>query len=189
MREHGLRDFRAAKEKAGVRLGLEDRGALPTNQEIERAIAERNRVFHGDVHDEVVEALRRAALELMRALGGFDPRLVGPVLSGNADEHSAIDLHLFSDEPEAVGAALAALGISARAVEHRLRTRRDAWDLFPGYRFRYGGLEFCALVFRERGRGNAPLSPVDGRPMRRATDRDVEALLGSGAAQRLPTST
>lgn len=177
MQEHGLNNFRSAKEKAGERLGLDDSGALPTNQEIELAIAERNRIFNGEAHAQVIDILRAAALATMRQLAEFDPRLVGPVLSGSATEHSAIDLHLFSDAPEAVGSVLQSLGMPARAIEHRLRTRRDDSELFPGYRFRNGEFEFCVIVFRERGRGNAPLSAVDGRPMRRATPNDVEALL------------
>lgn len=179
IQEHGLSDFRSAKEKAGQRLGLEDRGALPSNQEIELAIAARNRIFRGESHGAVIDQLRAAAVRVMRQLEAFEPRLVGPVLAGTATEHSAIDLHLFSDSPEAVGEALATLGMPGRPVEHRLRMRRDDSGLFPGYRFRSDGLDFCALVFRERGRGNAPLSSVDGRPMRRATLRDVEALLSA----------
>jgi hypothetical protein len=182
MQEHGLRDFRSAKEKAGLRLGLQDKGALPTNQEIESAIAERNRIFRGDAHEAHVSVLRQEALDIMRRLGEFDPRLVGPVLTGNATEHSAIDLHLFSDTAEAVGAALELLGLPNRSFEHRLRMHRDEAELFPGYRFRSGLFEFAATVFPERGRGNAPLSPVNGRPMRRATVKDVEKLLGGTGA-------
>jgi len=177
MHEHGVKDFRHAKEKAGVRLGLEDKGALPTNREIEAAIAERQRIFEGDGHDELVDELRAAALATMERLAEFDPRLVGAVLAGNASEHSAIELHVFSDSPEAVGATLDALGLPNRAIQHRLRMRRDEPEPFPGYRFGDGDFEFVAIVFPERGRGNAPLSPVDGRPMRRATARDVAALL------------
>lgn len=180
IQEHGVENFRAAKEKAGVRLGLADSGALPSNQEVELALAERNRIFRGETHDALVDALRAAALVMMRQLTEFDPRLVGPVLSGNATAHSAIELHLFSDSPEAVGAVLDTLGRPHRSFDSRLRMRRDESDLFPGFRFRDGEHEFAVTVFPERGRGNAPLSPVDGRPMRRATLRDVEALLGSG---------
>jgi hypothetical protein len=177
MQEHGLKDFRSAKEKAGLRLGLGESGALPSNQEIEYAIAERNRIFRGDSHDELMHVLRRAALDVMSRLAEFDPRLVGPVLTGNANEHSTIDLHVFSDAAEAVGSALAALRLPSRAFEQRLRMRRDESDVFPGFRFRNGDFEFAATVFPERGRGNAPLSPIDGRPMRRATARDIAALL------------
>lgn len=184
MQEQGISNFRDAKAKAGHRLGLEDRGVLPTNEEIERALAERHRVFHGDAHDELIVELRSAALALMRQLPEFDPRLTGPVLAGTATEHQRIDLHLFSDSPEAVGGALAALGVAARPIQHRLRTRRDDSELFPGYRFSYprgeADYDCCVMVFRERGRGNAPLSAVDGRPMKRASTRDVEALLPEG---------
>jgi hypothetical protein len=177
MQEHGLKDFRSAKQKAGLRLGLADKAALPSNQEIESAIAERNRIFRSDTHDAFMHVLRRAALDVMERLGEFDPRLVGPVLTGSASEHNTIDLHVFSDAAEAVGAALAALGMPGRAVDQRLRVRRDASNVFPGFRFRNGEFEFAVTVFPERGRGNAPLSPIDGRPMRRATAKDVEALL------------
>ncbi len=179
MQEHGLTDFRSAKEKAGLRLGLQDKGALPSNLEIESAMAERNRIFHGDEHDDLLKQLRLAAVDLMRELAQFSPRLVGPVLTGNASEHSAIELHVFCDEVEAVGATLAGLGLAGRAFEHRLRLRRDQSEPFPGYRFRRDGFEFAVTVFPERGRGNAPLSAVNGRPMRRATLKDVEALISA----------
>ncbi len=166
--------------------GSPDGGALPSNLEIESAIAERNRIFHGDTHGATIDVLRGAALAVMLRLAEFDPRLVGPVLAGTATGFSVIDLHLFSDAPEAVSGALEALGIPARAAQQRLRNRRDDSALFPAYRFRCEDFEFCATVFRERGRGNAPLSAVDGRPMRRATPKDVEALLKLAvSAQRL----
>jgi hypothetical protein len=182
IQEHGLKDFRVAKEKAGLRLGLEDKGALPSNVEIESALAERNRIFGGDAHEELIEGLREAALGTMRLLEPFDPRLVGPVLTGNATEHSVIELHVFSDSAEAVGAALDGHGLPRRSYDHRLRTRRDESEVFPGFRFRNGGFEFGVTVFPERGRGNAPLSAVDGRPMRRATMKDVEGMLKRAAA-------
>lgn len=177
MQEHGLGDFRSAKTRAGQRLGLEDKGALPSNREVESALAARHRIFHGDEHDALIAELRAAALGVMRLLAQFDPRLVGPVLAGTATGHDSIDLHLFSDSPEAVGGALDALGLPSRAVQHRLRMRRDAATPFPGYRFRSDGQEFLAMIFPVRGRGNAPLSAVDARPMRRANLKDVEALV------------
>jgi hypothetical protein len=177
MQEHGMKDFRSAKEKAGLRLGLKDQGALPSNREIASALAERNRIFHGESHEELIGVMRSVAVEAMRRLQQFAPRLVGTVLSGHASEHDAIELHLFSDSAEDVGAALEALGIAGRAFDQRLRMRRDELEAFPAYRFRFGEFEVTATVFPERGRGNAPLSPVDRRPMRRATIRDVESLL------------
>jgi hypothetical protein len=179
IQEQGLTDFRSAKEKAVTRLGLEQQGALPSNEEIEQALAERQRIFRGDAHEEYISALRLAALEFMRDLQPFEPRLVGPVLNGSATEHAMIDLHLFSDAAEDVATHLDALGLQYRVWEHRLRLRRDEVEAFPGYRLRNGQFEFSLAVFPERFRGHAPLSPVDGRPMRRAGLRDVEALLSA----------
>lgn len=180
MQEHGLKDFRSAKEKAGERLGLEDSGALPSNQEVASAIAEHNRIFCADTHDELISLLRGAALRLMQEIGQFSPRLIGAVLAGSASEHSAVELHVFSDEPEAVGTILESLGHSVRPFEQRLRVRRDQTELFPGYRMCRDGMQFDITVFPERGRGNAPLSAVDGRPMRRATAKDIESLISGG---------
>ena len=36
----GVRDYRLAKQKAAERLGLNSRGALPSNAEIEKAVAD-----------------------------------------------------------------------------------------------------------------------------------------------------
>lgn len=177
MQEQGLKDFRAAKEKAALRLGLEQDGALPSNEEVERALAGRNRIFHGDEHDVLLGDMREAAVALMKELAEFRLRLVGSLLNGTATEHSVIELHAVSDTVEAVSASLAALGVAARLTEHRLRLRRDEPEQFPAVRFEWAGHECDITIFAERHRGHAPLSPVDGRPMRRAGLKDVEALL------------
>lgn len=177
MQEGGLTDFRTAKSKAAERLGLGRNAPLPDNAEIEAALAERTRIFHSDSQPALLDSLRHAAFEMMRELADFHPRLVGDVLSGIAMPHSTVDLHLFSDTAEAVGAALDSLGIGHRDVARRQRLRRDEVEPFPGYRFRAHDCEFASTVFPLRLRGHAPLSPVDGRPMRRASLRELEELL------------
>jgi len=177
IQEEGLTDFRAAKSKAAERLGLGRNAPLPDNVEIEAALAERTRIFHGADQPALLERLRNAALEVMRGLAEFHPRLVGDVLSGNPTQHSAVDLHLFSDTVESVGEALEALGIGHRGVSRRLRLRRDEAEQFPGYRFSAHDCDFSIVVFPLRYRGHSPLSPIDGRPMRRAGLREVAELL------------
>jgi hypothetical protein len=177
MQEQGLNDFRIAKEKALERLGLKSAGPLPSNGEIEKALAERNRVFRGDHHLLHLRRLRESAIKIMRSLAAYYPRLVGPVLSGNATDYSAIDLHLFNDSAETVALTLDALRINHRPVQVRHRFRRGQVERFPGYRFDNGDYEFSTTVFPELRRRNAPLSPVDGRPMSRADVRALELLL------------
>lgn len=180
MMERGMTDYRLAKAKACERLGLST-GPLPSNEEVEAALAARNRIFRGDRHDLQLRRLREAAINVMRRLDAFNPRLVGSVLTGTATEHSAIDLHLYTDTPETVGAQLGTLGLDPRAIQFQHRWRRGEAHIVPGYRFYEQGFEYLAAVFPERRRAHAPLSRVDGRPMRRANHREVARLLGDEA--------
>jgi nitroreductase len=177
IQEQGMTDFRAAKAKAVERLGLRAAAPLPTNAEIDLALAERNRIFRGDDHRRHVRELREAALAVMHSLAAFHARLVGAVLSGNATPHSAIELHVFSDAPEAVAAHLDAIGIRHRATQFRHQFRLRQAEQFPGFRFVADEFEYAATVFTEKQRRRAPLSPIDGRPMRRGSIADVESLL------------
>ena len=177
IQEQGLTDFRAAKAKAIERLGLRSAAPLPSNGEVEQALAERNRIFSGDNHQHHVRELREAALSVMRPLQAFHARLVGAVLSGNATQHSTIDLHVFSDSPEAVAARLDALGIRHRAAQFRHQFRLRQGEQFPGFRFVAAEFEYAATVFSEKQRRRSPLSPIDGRPMQRGSVRDVEKLM------------
>lgn len=180
IQEQGLSDFRFAKEKAIERLGFKGNGALPSNQEIEKALAERNRIFKSDTHSQNLVRLRSAALRAMKALCAFDVLLVGPVLSGNVTDHSCVDLHLFADSQESVGLALTALGIRHRSVQIRQQFKRRHFEKYPGYRFNLEDSDFSATVFPELLRRYSPLSLVDGKPMRRAGPRDLERLLSDG---------
>lgn len=175
--EHGIKDFRVAKSKAALGLGLTERGALPSNREIEAALAERNRIFSAADMTVHVRRLRAAAVDVMHALQVFSPCLVGPVLSGVVTEHSPINLHCFSDAAESVSAELQSRGIHAQAFLRRHRLRHDQFEEFPGYEFWTDDLRVETTVFPERRKGHPPLSPIDGKPMQRARAREVELLL------------
>lgn len=175
--EEGQTDFRAAKAKAAERLGLGRNVPLPSNVEVAAALAERQRVFAGESHAELLLELRLAACAVMRELRRFHPRLVGDVLRGDATGHGGVELHVFSDTAEEVGAVLDDLGLQHRSVLRRHRLRPDEAEAFPAFRFHAGAVEFTASVFPLDLRGHAPRSPVDGRPMRRAELREVEELV------------
>ena len=177
MAEHGIQDFRAAKRKAAERFGISDEGALPRNAEIESALAEYQRLFAADTHGPTLRAQRRAALNAMRWMQSFSPRLVGPVLTGTATPHSDVQLHVFVDNPESVALSLLDRGISHDVGEHRLRLDAERYDNFPSVRFEMGQHTIQAIVFPVDGIRHTPVSPVDGRPMRRADISELEALL------------
>jgi len=173
----GLRDYGLAKKKAAERLGLDNRGSLPGNAEIERAVGEYLQIFAGDSHAELLRTMRQAALSAMAMLADFEPRLVGPVLNGTADSHAAINLHVFADNPDAVAVFLERRGIAWRPYERRLKSRRDRAETYAGYEFRQGDALLQATVFPVDGIRQAPISPVDGRPMKRADEKAVRELL------------
>ena len=178
MAEHGIRDFLLAKRKAAERLGVLDGAALlPKNSEIESALAEYQRLFRGASHLEALDAQRRAALTAMRYLREFAPRLVGPVLSGTATEHTEVQLHLFADCVESVTLKLLDEGVPHELTEKRIKLTAERVEPFPGVRFEMDDQPIEALVFPTDGIRQAPVSPVDGRPMRRADANEVEALL------------
>jgi hypothetical protein len=177
MREQGVADYLLAKRKAAERLGVTDASILPRNTEIEAALVAHQRLFGAGRHETDLAALRRSALEAMRLMADFQPRLVGPVLAGTASSHSEINLHLFSDSPEAVSLRLEDRGIPHEVLERRLRFERDRSVSFPALRFVAGRQTVDAVVFPLDGIRQAPQSPVDGRPMRRASPAEVEALL------------
>ena len=177
MAQHGIHDFLTAKRKAAERLGVADASALPRNTEIEQALAEYQRLFNADGHELTLEAQRRAALHAMHWLSQFEPRLVGPVLSGTATEHADIQLHLFADRPEYVALRLMDRGVAHEVTERRVRLDAERTKAYPGLRFAVDDRQVEATVFPLDGIRQAPVSPVDGKPMRRADAAELKTLL------------
>jgi hypothetical protein len=177
MGEQGVDDFLQAKRKAAERLGVTDASILPRNTEIEAALVARQRLFSAERHEAELAVLRRSALEAMRLMAEFDPRLVGPVLAGTASAHSEINLHLFSESAEAVSLRLEERGVPHEVLERRLRFERDRMAAYPALRFVAGRQAVEAVVFPLDGIRQSPCSPVDGKPMRRASTTEVAALL------------
>jgi hypothetical protein len=177
MIEHGIRDFATAKRKAAERLRVNERGALPSNALVEQRVAARQRIFEPGDHMERLAGLRRTALRVMDELAEFEPRLVGPVLAGTATINAVIELHAFCDQVELVAAVLTEFGHEYRSVERRCRFARSESVRVPGFRLVVDRHEVLIEVFPEDGIRQAPLSPIDQRPMRRASRAAVSKLL------------
>jgi hypothetical protein len=179
MAEQGIRDFRLAKHKAAQQMGIDvRRSILPRNTEVEAALAEHQRLFQADRQPVELAGMRRAALDAMRLMAEFKPRLVGDVLSGLAAAHSAICLHVFADHPESFDMFLDTQGIPFEIVERRYRLavghRNYPTFCFVAGRYRFEVTLFAATEIRE-----APRSPVDGAPMARAGAAQVAQLIAA----------
>jgi len=180
MAEHGIQDFALAKRKAAERLGLRpSAGGLPSNAEIQAQLVQRLRIFDAGTHDDRLVELRTIAADVMQALQPFRPKLVGSVLDGTATSNSAIEIHVFSDAPETVAGALENQGLHLRDRQRRYRFGGDVAQLIPGFELAVDGASLEIMVFPERASAHAPLSPVDGKPMRRASRSAVIAMLGA----------
>jgi len=187
MAEQGIDDFLLAKRKAAERLGATDVSVLPRNTEIEAALAEHHRLFGADNHSMELAAIRRTAAQTMRLFNEFQPRLVGPVLSGTASAHSEINLHVFAETPEAVALKLLERNIPHQSAERRLRYEPGRVVGYPAFRFVAGNQPVDVVVFPVDGIRQSPSSPVDGKPMRRADLAELQSLLdGEEAVDQRP---
>ena len=180
MSEHGVRDFLFAKRKAAERFGIVDGSLLPRNIEIEEALQEYQRLFGGESHMESLLAQRLVALDVMRRLRDFQPRLVGPVLTGTATEHDDVLLHAFAERVETLSLRLMDERIPFEVGERRLRYTAERVVQQPALRLAVDDQPVAIAVFPLEGIRQAPVSPVDGKPMRRADAAEVAALIEAG---------
>lgn len=175
--ESGVRDYRHAKVKAAGRLGAGE-SSWPTNAEIETALREHQRLFQAGSQPQVLRRLREVALDAMHLLQQFRPRLVGAVLEGTADEHSALCLHLFSDDPDAVAHMLMEHGIHYQLQDRQMRLDAQRTVLAPVYICDDDNVMVDLTVLPGAALRQAPLDPVRPEvPMQRASRAEVRALL------------
>ena len=172
--EEGVTNYADAKQKAARQAGLTDAHALPDNHEIDVALREYQELYQGKEHRLQLQWLREVAVEVMRLLSPFNPRLTGPVLTGIATEFSDINLQVFADDCKIVELFL---------INHRVPFRTDLLRIKSGDKM--VGVPILNIVFDD-----APVSIAvfatedvrmakrsDGRPMGRAKIGEVEALL------------
>ncbi len=176
--EEGVSDFRFAKQKAATRYNAGTKTHLPNNSEIESALAEYLRLFRSDSQPMQIRTMREVALRIMSQLQPFQPRLVGAVLRGTAEQHTPIELHLFADSPEEIAMFLMDRRIPYDDAEHRWQ-QGETSSTTPVFHLEFETYQIKLFVFPLLGIRTAPLCPVEKRPMRRADKTSVESLLAS----------
>lgn len=175
--QNGSRDYYAAKQKAALHLGAADTRNMPSNIEIEAALQEHQRIFRADVQPAALRRLRKAAFHAMQFFKDFNPRLVGSVLRGTADEHSVVSLHVFASAVEDINLFLLQYTIPFEMGEKRVRFQLEQIQSLPVYRFVADDVPIEMVVFPEDGPRQPPLSPLDSKPMQRANIHTLEKLL------------
>lgn len=177
--ESGVRDYAHARQKAAERLGIDDESAQPRSRDVEDALREHQRLFQPAHQSARLHELRIAAVEAMRFFEEFQPRLMGAVLDGTADDHSAVCLHLFSDDPDAPMRFLEERGIRHALRDRRVRFARDEFANFPAITFEADGTSIDLTIFPVDSLRRAPLDRNNDKPMLRASIAAVRRLIES----------
>lgn len=177
--EEGINDYQLAKRKATDRLNLPEGQHLPSNLEIEQALAEHLELFHARGLPVTLSRLRHVAVATMRLFKRFEPRLVGALLTGHVTRFSEIQLHVIADAPELLAFFLQEHSIPYEQTHKRLRFGGNRSEVLPVYRFLSEDIPIEIYVFTTAAAREAPLSPVNGRSMQRAALKEVEALISS----------
>lgn len=165
--EDGLADYRLAKQKAVERLGLGFGTPLPSNADIQDAVIQYQRLFGGRAYAERLGKLRRTAVQAMRLLKDYRPRLVGAVATGATTDAHKVQLHCFADKPEQIDMLLEDCGLRFEVSERRYRLANGENLDVPVLTFMAEDVGVDVAMFPERGMREAPLSPADGQPMKR----------------------
>jgi hypothetical protein len=189
MYEEEVKQYFTAKRMAARRLlgrvagrRLRYRPAdLPSNGEIRDALLALAELAEGSRRTRRLFAMRVTALEAMRALAPFEPRLIGSVSTGHIRRGSDIDLSLFTDDDGAVEQHLRALRWTferervtiQKFGEIREYVHYHVADVFPVELTVYDRRE---LRFR-------PRSSTDGKPIVRVSMHALELLLAREHAE------
>lgn len=170
-------DFHAAKRKAALRIGTNDRLALPSNLEVQDALLSYQNLYGGQQHVHQLEKLRLAAVSAMRDLQDYSPRLVGPVLDGSAGEHCRISLHVFCDAAETLVLDFLERRLPFKQEQRRLRGSDRNYLNVPVFVIEVDGSSVELLLLPTLGLRQSLPSPVDGKPQRRASLVELERML------------
>lgn len=117
MYEEGVKQFHTAKWRAAKNILAQGRKKkayvrtrdLPSNGEISEQVYLLASMYEGVTLAERLFSMRILALEVMALLEPFSPRLIGSVSTGRVKKNSDIDLHIFTDNIEALETHISSL--------------------------------------------------------------------------------
>jgi len=180
MYEEGVKQYFTAKRMAARRLLGRVAGQrvrfrpadLPGNGEIRDALLALAALAEGSGRTRRLFAMRIVALEAMRAIAPFEPRLIGSVSTGHVRRGSDVDVQVFTDDEGALEQHLRGLGWT---FERERVTIQKLGEIREYVHFHVVPVELTVYARRElRFR---PKSSTDGKPIVRVSANMLEALL------------
>lgn len=177
MHEHGIQDFSLAKRKAARQLGIVEAHHLPGNIEIENALKDYQALFHKDTHPAIIQQLRETAIKTMEMLADFNPYLTGSVLNGTANEHSDIQIELFTDNEKDVELYLLNQGIQFKQGQRQI-THQGNHRQIPCFVLNAQTCDIYVTIQAPSRIRNAPRNNAS-EPLKRASLSQMLALVNS----------
>jgi len=174
MAEDAIEDFSKAKNKAARQLKVSDTHCLPSNLEVELALRQYHKIYQQEEQQDRIKALRLQAVRIMKLLEIFEPRLTGPVLSGTAARHAAIDMLLIADSDKDVELFLLAKRLAYGRTERRFCVGDTCFKV-PGFTLEDESASVEIAVLTPAQWRALPRSTADGKTW--AKLKQVECLL------------
>jgi len=175
MAEDGIEDYAQAKRKAARQAGAVDARQMPTNDEIDLALARYREVFQHD-HSAQLRELRQLALDVMHEFAAFNPYLTGSVLRGSAGRYADIQLQLFCENPKSVEHHLLGRNVRYRSAENRFYAG-DLELTAPVLIFERDGYDIYLTLLSPRDQRLALKTSPAGKPLERAKADAVAQLI------------
>jgi len=116
------KEYKQAKQRASQNLRAR---VLPSNIEVAQELDRIADEMEGSARQERLLQMRSEALQIMKALKNFHPRLIGSVWRGTAHKDSDIDIVTFSSQPTNVLQKLEHEGFEATKTEWQSAPKLD----------------------------------------------------------------
>lgn len=171
-----VKEYFHAKREAAKRQGT---SLLPSNWEVQQQILAIAKKIDGEEHQRRLHLMRSLAAQLMETLASFSPRLIGSVWTGHIRKGSDIDLHLYSEDPQPVEAALQRAGYTSTTeivLTHKYGEPRE----FTHVRLAdLGGFEVEMTLYPPQEIHIQPRCSITGKTMKRGTLAELRQLLAA----------
>ena len=95
--EEGITNYHFAKKKAAKYLGYQSLDFLPSNDEIDDALKEYQKIYQVDIDTTLVDKIKNEALMIMELFNNFNPHLIGQLIDGLIPKYPIIQINLYTD--------------------------------------------------------------------------------------------
>jgi predicted nucleotidyltransferase len=183
MYEEGVKQYFTAKRMAAKRLLGRVAGQrlrfrpsdLPSNGEIRDALLALADLAEGSGRKRRLFAMRTIALEAMRAIAPFEPRLIGSVSTGHIRRGSDIDIQVFTLDYDALERHMKGLGWTFASERVTIRKFGEIREYLHYHVVDMVPIELT--VYEPRELRFRPKSSTDGKPIVRMRASAVEAMM------------